>query len=107
MAKLKIEWSPEAKHDLFDILGFYIHRNGSSTYSKKLNSKIQKSVLRISKHPQLGMKTNRPSVRSLITDEYQIVYEIFDQLVLIVMIWDCRRNPEEKLVGDRVVKIKT
>ena len=56
MAKLKIEWSIEAKLDLIDILNFYILRNKSATYSKKLNSKIQDSVKFISKHPLIGVQ---------------------------------------------------
>lgn len=102
MAKFKIEWSVEAKLDLLDVLEFYIERNGNSTYSKKLKSKIDKSIIHLSKNPKLGIQTNYNSVRSLITDEYQIIYEIFDQLILIVMIWDCRRNPEEKQIGKRI-----
>jgi hypothetical protein len=42
MAKFKIEWSIEAKADLFDILNFYLERNQSANYSKKLNIKITK-----------------------------------------------------------------
>jgi len=38
MARIKIEWSVEAKLDLTDILEFYIARNGNSSYSKKLYS---------------------------------------------------------------------
>jgi plasmid stabilization system protein ParE len=36
MAKYKIEWSIEARLDLIDILEYYIERNKSATYSKKL-----------------------------------------------------------------------
>jgi len=102
MAKFKIEWSPEAKGDLMDVLEFYINRNGSATYSKKLHAKIGKSVKHIAKNPKLGIQTNYHSVRSLITDEYQIIYEIFDQVILIVMLWDCRRNPEDKIIETRI-----
>ncbi len=41
-------------------------------------------------------------VRALIKDDYQIIYEIFDQLILIIMIWDCRRNPMDKRIGQRI-----
>jgi len=51
MASYKIEWSLEAKHDLIDILEFYIFRNGNSAYSKKLNSKIHRSVRLLTKNP--------------------------------------------------------
>jgi plasmid stabilization system protein ParE len=104
MAKLKIEWSIEAKLDLFDILNFYILRNKSAAYSKKLNSKIQDSVKLISKHPLIGVQSDIDSVRALITGDYQIIYEILDNSILISMIWDCRRDPEDKIIDSRINK---
>lgn len=101
MAKYKIEWSTDAKSDLFSILDFYIQRNKNSTYSKKLNADIKKSIKLISRNPFIGIKTDFETVRALITGNYQIIYEIFDQLVLIIMIWDCRRNPDDKRIGKR------
>lgn len=104
MAHRKIEWSIEARNDLLDILDFYIQRNGSKTYSFKLNNQINKSIMLVAKNPNLGICTDFESVRVLITGDYQIVYEIFDQLILIIMIWDCRRDPEDKKIGKRVKK---
>jgi plasmid stabilization system protein ParE len=102
MVKRKIEWLIEAKLDLKDILDFYIKRNGSVIYSKKLNAKFNKSIRLISKNPFIGTQSDFNKVRLLITDDYQIVYEIFDQFILIIMIWDCRRNPEDKRIGQRI-----
>ncbi len=102
MAERKIEWSVDARKDLLDILEFYIERNGSKTYSIKLNGLINKSIKLISKNPTIGTKTDYESVRALITGGYQIIYEIFDQIILIVMIWDCRRNPDDKKIGKRI-----
>jgi plasmid stabilization system protein ParE len=102
MAKIKIEWSSEARLDLFDILDFYIRRNGTAVYSKRLNSKINNSIKLLSRNPLIGTKTDLDSVRALITGDYQIIYEIFDQLILIMMVWDCRRNPEDKRIGQRI-----
>ena len=102
MANLKIEWSQGAKADLINILGYYIERNGSAIYSNKLNSKIHKSIRHISRNPLIGTQTNFNSVRALITGDYQIIYEIFDQLILIIMVWDCRRDPDDKKIGKRI-----
>ena len=41
MVKYKIKWSIEARLDLIDILEYYIIRNKSALYSKKLNLKIK------------------------------------------------------------------
>jgi plasmid stabilization system protein ParE len=102
MVKFKIDWSIEAKLDLIDILGYYIKHNKSNLYSIKLNRKIDKSIKLLSKNPLLGVPTDFDSVRALITGDYQIIYEIFDQLILIVMIWDCRRDPENKMIDRRI-----
>ena len=102
MAKRKIVWSVEAKNDLFEILNFYNERNGSPAYSIKLNNRINKSLQLISKYPDIGTESDYPSVRVVITRDYQIVYEIFDQLILVIMLWDCRRNPENKKIRNRL-----
>ena len=102
MVKYKIKWSVQARLDLIEILEFYLERNGSATYSRKLNSIIKKGTLQISKNPHIGIQTDCDSVRALITVDYQIIYEIIDDLILIVMIWDCRRNPNDMRIGKRI-----
>ena len=104
MAKFKIEWSIEARLDLLDILEFYIARNKSAVYSKKLNSKIYKSAKLIAKQPYIGTQTGIETVRALVTGDYQIIYEILDNKILISMIWDCRRDPEDKIIDLRIKK---
>lgn len=37
MVERRIEWSIEARKDLFQILKFYVDRNESNQYSLKLN----------------------------------------------------------------------
>jgi toxin YoeB len=102
MVKFKVDWSIEARLDLIDILDFYIKRNKSNVYSIKLNAKLNKSIKLLSKNPFLGTPTDYDSLRALITGDYQIIYEIFDQLILIIMIWDCRRDPEDKIIDQRI-----
>ena len=103
MVKHKIKWSIEARLDLLDILDYYIIRNKSALYSKKLNTKISSSIKFIIKNPLIGLQTQLVSVRAFLTGDYQIIYEIFDVLIIIIMIWDCRRDPEDKIL-DQIVK---
>lgn len=102
MARNKIEWSIDARVDLMDILQFYIERNESSTYSRKINLTINKIVNKLKSNPFLGIKTDYESVRIINAGDFQIVYEILDQIVFIILIWDCRRNPEDRRIGKRV-----
>jgi len=102
MVKYKVEWSIEARLDLLDILNFYVDRNKSAAYSRKLRSRINNSIKLISKNPLIGLQTQIVSVRAFISADYQVIYEIIDDLILVVMIWDCRRDPEEKVLESRV-----
>jgi len=104
MAKYKVEWSIEARADLLDILDFYFQRNGNAIYSQKLYSKINKSINLVVKNPTLGLATDMESVRALVNGNYQIIYEIIETTILIVMIWDCRRNPKDKTITPRTNK---
>ena len=94
MAKRKIIWSPKAKIDLLFILEFFHKRNGSKTYSKKLNAKIRRSVRLLSKHPNLGLQTDVDNVRNLIEGDYAIFYQLDNETIRITTIWDCRQNPD-------------
>ncbi|MCU0461741.1 MAG: type II toxin-antitoxin system RelE/ParE family toxin [Bacteroidales bacterium] len=101
MAKFKIEWSIEARLDLLDILDFYVIRKKSAAYSKKLNSKIYNSTKLIAKQPYIGTQTGIDTVRALVTGDYQIIYEIPGNKIMISMIWDCHRDPEDKIIDSR------
>lgn len=83
MAKLEIEWSAEAHQDFIDILEFYIERNQSRTYSIKLNDEFNEIIELLAEYPQLGLPTEMENIRCLIKGYYQILYEIFDEYILI------------------------
>ena len=95
MAKQKIIWSLRAKLDLFEILDFYYKRNGSKTFSIKLNFIFRKAIRMIEKYPKLGVQTDIQNIRVLIENNYAIFYEIKNDVVEISSIWDCRQNPKD------------
>jgi plasmid stabilization system protein ParE len=94
MVKRKIEWSSQAKIDLSTILEFFYIRNGSKIYSKKLNSKLRKAIRLLSKHPLLGIQSDVDNIRTLVEGDYAIFYQLTDDSVRIITIWDCRQNPD-------------
>jgi toxin YoeB len=103
VVRFKVKWSLEAKLDLIDILEFYINRNGNSIYSRKLHQSINKNIKYLKSNPFLGKQSDYPSIRVLITGDYEILYEVLDKLILIVMIWDSRRDPENKTISARKI----
>jgi addiction module RelE/StbE family toxin len=98
MAKRKIVWSNRAKKRLYEILEFYIERNKSKTYSKKIQQLFNKEVRILIKYPELGLNTTEESTRGLIIKDYIIYYEITDDKIIIHTIWDSRQNPDNKII---------
>jgi plasmid stabilization system protein ParE len=98
MAKRKIVWSDRAKKRLFGILEFYIQRNKSNVYSIKLNKLLNKEVKILIKYPDIGLKTSEDSIRGLIIDNFIVYYQITDDKIIIHTIWDCRQDPDSKII---------
>jgi plasmid stabilization system protein ParE len=94
MAKRKIVWSSRAKSDLSNILDFFYISNGSKTYCKKLNSKLRKAIRLLSKHPLLGILSDVENIRTLLEGNYAIFYQVTEETIRIITIWDCRQNPD-------------
>jgi toxin YoeB len=98
MAKRKIVWSNRAKKRLYGILEFYIERNKSKSYSIKLHKLLNKEVKLLLKYPDLELKTTEDSIRGLIIDAYIIYYEVIEDKIIIHTIWDCRQDPDSKII---------
>lgn len=95
MAKFKIKWTNFAKNDLFSIFEYYNKKNGNNRYSSKLFHVIKNKLANVSENPYLGKKTDIDGIRVIIAKHYHIIYEIIENVILIIMLWDSRRNPEE------------
>ena len=93
MAK-KIIWTDRADKTFTKILEFYVERNGSKLYSRKLNKEIQTLLSVLSKQIHLGAKTEKQRYRVFIRGNYKIFYEVDETHLIVHMIWDCRQNPE-------------
>ena len=92
MAK-KIIWSRLAQNDRKAILQFWIDHNKSNTFSIKLNQFFIDTIDLLSKHPNIGKKTEFPDIRIKIVKHYFITYRITENSIEILTIWDSRQNP--------------
>jgi toxin YoeB len=100
MAK-QIIWSRLAHLDRFQILEYWINRNKSNVYSKRLNQIFEDTVDVISKHPKIGKATDLPDVRIKITGDYFFTYRETEITIEILTIWDSRQDPSK---FDRIIK---
>lgn len=94
MAK-EIIWSPLAKRKRRDILQYWIDHNKSNAFSIKLNDLIKQSEQLIAKYPNIGKPTNQKNIRFKIVRDYLIFYEVIDDKIHILTIWDNRQDPEK------------
>ena len=95
MAKKKIVWADKAKNTLFEILQFYSDRNGNDKYSLKLYARIKSNITLVSRLNFIGKLTDKKNIRFIIVSDYQIFYELKKESIEVLIIWDCRQDPEK------------
>ncbi len=95
MAKREVIWTKNSEIQLQEILEFFTKRNKSRLYSRKLYRKFKTELLTVSKNPELGIKTKLDQIRGLIIEDYILFYEILDDSIIILKVWDCRQNPDK------------
>ena len=95
MAKRKIIWTATAKFERKEILEYWINRNKSNTYSKKLNQLFSEAVKLLSEHPKIGRTTNDGETRINIVRDYLIFYEFNEKELIIQSVWDSRRDEND------------
>ena len=91
---LQVNWSPVAQKKRKDILNYWRERNGNNTYSIKLNSLFKEATRQLSKFPSIGRKSDIEGVRIKIVRDYLLFYEVTEQSIEILTVWDSRQDPE-------------
>jgi len=94
--KKKIIWTKKAQIEKIDLLKFWLEKNKSITYPSKLNKLINSSLDLISLYPNLGKQTDISStVRVKSIKHFNLFYKISDNEIIVLSIWDTRRNPDD------------
>jgi plasmid stabilization system protein ParE len=96
MAK-RIIWTNTAKQARRDILQYWINHNKSKAYSKKLSILLREKISLIKSQNYIGKPTDFEDVRATLISHFTIFYKITPEEIIIVGIWDNRRNPEDLL----------
>jgi plasmid stabilization system protein ParE len=90
-----IVWTNTAKKARHDILEYWIKHNGTNTYSKKLSKLFRIKVALLQSGHYLGKPTDFKNVRVSLVSHFSIFYTVGDEEIIIVGIWDNRRNPDD------------
>ena len=94
MAK-KIVWTQKAQLERTTILAYWIERNKSKSYSIKLNKLFIETLSILARQPSLGRKTDVTNVRVKVIRDYLLFYESTETELIVLSVWDGRRNPAE------------
>ena len=95
MAKREVIWTKVSEIQLQQILEFFTTRNKSGLYSRKLYRKFKTEIKIAAKNPDVGIKTKLNQIRGLIIEDYIIFYEILEDRILILKVWDCKQNTDK------------
>jgi addiction module RelE/StbE family toxin len=90
----KVEWTNRALKDRFQILSYWINRNKSNSYSIKLDDLFIESLKLLSLFPFAGKPTRVANVRMKIIKKYVLVYQVTDNEIIVLRLWDSRQNPQ-------------
>lgn len=88
----RIIWTHTAQMERREILEYWIKRNKSKAFSRKLNKLIVSALKDVSKNPFIGRKTDLPNVRAKIVRDYLLFYEISPANIHVLSVWDNRRD---------------
>lgn len=89
-----IIWTSRAQNDRRKILEFWVEHNKTKSYSQKLDALFKEATQLIKAHPQIGQPTDIKNIRVKIIRDYLMFYELIDESIYILTIWDSRRNPQ-------------
>ncbi len=91
-------WTPPAKNDLAGIWAYYSVRNMRAAV--KIVKNIQSILVLVAQNPNIApaerMLDDRPEgFRSFVVRKrHKVIYHVNDDIIEVVAVWDCRRNPD-------------
>jgi plasmid stabilization system protein ParE len=94
----QIIWTFTAQQERREILEYWVKRNKSKIYSRKLNKLIISALQDVSKNPYIGRKTDILNIRVKIVKEYLLFYEITPKMINVLSVWDGRRDNSNRLL---------
>ncbi len=97
MAKRNIVWTRTADLQFVGILEYWVKRNKSNNFSKKLLRLVTERTLQISENPFIYKSTDFKDVRVTSLRNFSIYYKVTDKKILVTAFWDNRQDPKKLL----------
>ncbi len=97
MAKRNVVWTRTADIQLVGVLEYWVKRNKSSKYSKKLLRLVTERTLQISENPFIYKSTGFKDVRVASLGNFSLYYKVTDEQIIVTAFWDNRQDPKKLL----------
>jgi len=103
MAKRIVVWTRTADIQFVGILDYWLKKNKSNAYPKKLISEVSQRTEQLSEMPFAYKKTNFKDVRVASMGNYSIYYKVTEKEIIVSSFWDNRQDPKNllKLLNDK------
>ena len=97
MVKRNVVWTKTADIQFVGILEYWVKRNKSTVFSKKLIKIVSNRTLHIAKNPYSYKDTSFNEIRVASLNNYSIFYKTTPTEIIISAFWDNRQNPKKLL----------
>ncbi len=97
MAERKIIWTRTADIQFVSVLEYWIQRNKTATYSKKLLQLVTDRTKQIAQNPFSYKKAKFDNTRVASLGNFSIFYKVNENEIIITAFWDNRQDPSKLL----------
>jgi|TARA_R110000850_G_scaffold16697_1_gene51663 hypothetical protein len=97
MVKRSVIWTKTADIQFVGILEYWVKRNKSNTYSKKLITLVSKRTEQIAKNPFLYKRADFNDTRVASLGNFSIFYKTSEKFITVTAFWDNRQDPKALL----------
>jgi plasmid stabilization system protein ParE len=97
MARRNVIWTRTADLQFIGILEYWVKRNKSNTYSKKLVKLVSERTKQIAEKPLIYKATDFNNVRVASLGNFSIYYKVSDEEIIITAFWDNRQDHKKLL----------
>ncbi len=97
MAKRNVIWTKTADIQFVGILEYWVNRNKSNTYSKKLVKLVAQRTKQIAEKPLIYKATDYKDIRVASLGNFSIYYKTSQKSIIITAFWDNRQDQKKLL----------
>lgn len=97
MAKRNLIWTRTADLQFVGILEYWVKRNKSNAYSKKLVKLVSERTKQIADKPLIYKATDFKDVRVASLGNFSIYYKVSEKEIIVTAFWDNRQDPKKLL----------